>query len=190
MIRKTIFVMAVLAFFLTAAWMGTALLLPASYKTFRVPDSSMQPAFQTDQRVVVDRKAYQNAGPQRGDIIVFELTAKGRTRLHCKRVTGLPGETLEIRDGKLFIDGQETEVPGRPDIPVNAVGVAGSDQTKAVLIPQGAYYVLGDNPARSFDSRYFGPVFLTEVYGKVITNYRGKPRLQKIVRLIKTSWIS
>ena len=136
------------------------------YRPFRIPTASMSPAIKSKEWILADLAAYKNEKPQRGDIVIYELLDKGKRRLMCKRIVGLPGEEVEIRSGKVFINGTAAEIPGLSNgvIYLNAgkFGVAG----EAVKVPEEAYYVLGDNSSVSFDSRQHGPVDRRDVKGR------------------------
>lgn len=141
------------------------------YRLYKVPTDSMSPAIKPHGRIVAGLSAYKTDTPKRGDIIVYELLDKGRRRMMCKRVVGLPGEDVEIRFGKVFVSGALTDIPG---VPEGAAYVNGGDFGKpgsAVNVPEGFYYVLGDNPSRSFDSRQHGAVDRKDIKGKCVFAY-------------------
>ena len=82
------------------------------------------------------------------------------------RVVGLPGETLEIRDGKVFVNGKQIDEPY-----VDQQFNQNKTTTEAVAIPSDSYYVLGDNRDKAFDSRNFGPIPKAAIYGKFLVRY-------------------
>ena len=129
----------------------------------RVDGQSMEPGLHTDQRLVVEKVTYRFHGPQRYDIVVLELPSQS-DELLIKRVVGLPGERVEIRDGHVYIDGvplsepyltQETR-PGRKN---------------DIIIPPLHVFVLGDNRNHSNDSRSFGPVPIDNIVGRAWVSY-------------------
>jgi signal peptidase I len=129
----------------------------------RVEGQSMEPNLHTDQRLVVEKLSYRFHGPQRFDIVVLKLPSQG-DELLIKRVIGLPGETVEIKDGHVYVNGQLleesfTEEPTHPG------------RHSKVTVPPLHVYVLGDNRDRSNDSRSFGPVPIENVIGRAWFSY-------------------
>jgi signal peptidase I len=130
----------------------TAPSFPTTPKTFA--GASMEPSFHDGQ--IVEVEVVHVAKLRRGDVVLFALDEE---RQYLKRLIGLPDETVEIRDGKAFIDGKPLEEPyvQRPatmDVP-------------AITLKSGEYYVLGDNRPNSSDSRQFGPISGASILGRV-----------------------
>lgn len=128
----------------------------------RVYGHSMEPNLHTDQRLVVEKVSYHLRGPQRGDVVVLRLPERG-PELLIKRIIGLPGETVEIKDGSVFVNGQ------RLDEQYVAGKTSGSHDPKTV--PEGYVFVMGDNRGASNDSRVFGPVLLSRIVGRAWISY-------------------
>jgi signal peptidase I len=129
----------------------------------RVEGLSMEPNLHSEQRLVVEKVSYRFSGPQRYDIVVLKLPSQG-DELLIKRVVGLPGETVEIRDGGVFINGEALDEPYI------------SDETRPgrndhITVPPLHVYVLGDNRNHSNDSRSFGPVPIENVVGRAWISY-------------------
>jgi signal peptidase I len=129
----------------------------------RVEGQSMEPNLHTDQRLVVEKVSYHFHGPQRFDIVVLRLPSQGEELL-IKRVVGLPGETVEIKDGQVYINGELLAEPFTPE------------QTRPgryakVTVPPLYVFVLGDNRGRSNDSRSFGPVPIENIVGRAWLSY-------------------
>jgi signal peptidase I len=136
----------------------------------------------------VDRLTYRFSSPRRGDLLVFlskGISGLPQDQIYVKRVIGMPGERLEIRDGAAFANGTRlTEKDGIPPIRFTTgpqINSAESASRASYEVPQGGYFVVGDNPENSLDSRYFGSVPLASVYGKVTAIYypfsrAGRPR--------------
>jgi signal peptidase I len=118
---------------------------------------SMQPNLYYDQWVIVERATYRFVhGPRRGDVVTFSVPDEEGVLI--KRVVALPGETVEVRSGQVFVDGQPLEEHwttrlGGPDYP-------------PTVVPPLHIFVLGDNRPISRDSRYFGPVPVDEIVGR------------------------
>lgn len=127
---------------------------------------SMEPNVQVNDRILIDKTSYLAAPPQRGDVVLFlppsaKLGANfSKDLVDVKRVVGLPGEAIEIKNQQVFINGQsraEAKLPKRLTY----------DQTSFVLA-EDTYYVLGDNPNSSLDSRVWGPLSRANITGKVL----------------------
>jgi signal peptidase I len=145
---------------------------------FKIPTSSMVPTFEPRDRIFVNKFMYgakiplvnvrlpKVRDPQRGDIIVFRSPVEPKKYL-VKRLVGLPGETVTIRNQHLVINGEPVDDPlSIKGITYYNRGEYGSaDET--VTVPEGSYYVLGDNSLNSVDSRYWGFVPEENLAGKV-----------------------
>jgi signal peptidase I len=129
----------------------------------RVDGQSMEPGLHTDQRLVVEKVSYRVHGPQRYDVVVLRLPAQGEEML-IKRVIGLPGETVEIHDGQVYVNGQPLEEPYEP-------GETRPGRSEQVVVPPLHVYVLGDNRSHSNDSRNFGPVPIENIVGRAWLSY-------------------
>ncbi|MBN1439835.1 MAG: signal peptidase I [Anaerolineales bacterium] len=131
-----------------------------------VEGPSMRPTLLSGEWIIVSRLAYAWAPPQRGDVIVFLPPTNAQTDDLIKRVIGLPGETLEIRGGSVWINGQELEE-------TYILGSTSPDN-RWQLGPE-ELFVMGDNRGISLDSRSFGPVSMKEVVGKAWVIYWPPP---------------
>jgi signal peptidase I len=117
-----------------------------------------------------DRIIYPFDPPERGDIVVFDPPVEGGAdKPYIKRVIGLPGETIEIRqDGHVYVDGQRLDEPYLDGTANRCAPGRACDPT---LVPEGHVYVLGDNRGNSSDSRVFGPVDIDAIIGKAWVTY-------------------
>lgn len=137
----------------------------------QVPTGSMENTIMAETRIMGLRCAYWFSEPERGDIVVFYAPDSPDT-LYVKRVIGLPGETVEIRNGQTYIDG----VPLQEDyLPEPMKGSGGP-----YVVPEGAYFMMGDNRNHSADARYWDNKFVYEddIVGKAYFSYW--PRLKWI----------
>jgi signal peptidase I len=125
----------------------------------RIPSSSMRPTVVAGEHVLVDRLTYRLRAPRRWELVVFDLPDG---QLGLKRVVGLPGDRVALRDGALVIDGRRVEE--------DYVDYESVDATffGPVTVPRGQLFVLGDRRANSEDSRDFGPVPLANVVGRAV----------------------
>jgi signal peptidase I len=128
----------------------------------QVHGQSMEPTLHTDQRLVVEKVTYRFHGPRHGDIVVLKSPQQS-TELLIKRVIGLPGETVEIRQGRVYINGQELDEPylERPT----------GGNWGPIIVPPLHVFVLGDNRGFSNDSRAFGVVPLENIVGRAWVSY-------------------
>jgi len=128
----------------------------------QVLGQSMEPTLHTTQRVVVEKVTYRFFhGPRRGDIVIVDLP--GQKDMLIKRVIGLAGETIELRNGDVYIDGELLQEPWK----VNRGG--GNYGPK--VIPPLQVFVMGDNRGASNDSRNFGPVPIECIKGHAWFSY-------------------
>ncbi len=128
---------------------------------------SMDPTLFDGENLIMDKLTYQFSDPERFDIVIFPGPAEGGEQPYfIKRVIGLPGETVQIMDGDVYIDGEELteDVYGITDYIENP-GIAAEPLT----LEEDEYFCLGDNRPVSYDSRYeeVGPVHRSEIIGKV-----------------------
>lgn len=132
----------------------------------KIPSESMEDTIMTGDRIFGNRLAYLFGEPQRYDIVIFKYP-DDETQLYIKRVIGLPGETVEIRDGKVYIDGSETPLDDSftPETPVGNYG--------PYTVPEGCYFMLGDNRNYSKDSRFWQNPYVEKekILGKAMLKY-------------------
>ena len=132
----------------------------------KVLSSSMLPTLSIDDRVLAFRLSYNLGEPQRGDIIIFEPPAEHDEGVdYIKRIIGLPGETLEVKEGKVFIDGVALEE--------SYIAEAPNYEFAAVTVPEDEYFVMGDNRNHSLDSHLWTYHFVKadDIDGKIIFQY-------------------
>ncbi len=139
-----------------------------------IPTGSMLNTIQEGDRIIASRLAYINADPQRYDIIIFKYP-DDETQLFAKRIIGLPGETIEVKNGIVYItDKNGTTSTARTDFITNCVPTGNFGP---YTVPLGSYFVMGDNRNDSWDSRYWDnkTVKKEKIIGKVKFRYFPNP---------------
>jgi len=163
---------------------GAALLIAFLIKTFLfqafyIPSESMKPTLQVGDRVLVNKLSYDFHDVHRGDIVVFEAPPLARSNDIedlVKRVIGLPGDTVELQDGKVFVDGRQLKEPyldpassdTRPqgqNVPEGCDAPASGQP--GCVVPADHVFVMGDNRVASKDGRVFGPIKESTIVGRV-----------------------
>lgn len=125
-----------------------------TYDTFTIPSNSMQPTLQVGDYLMAKTDAYRGHDPERGDVVVFRLPEDPH-KIFVKRVIGLPGERVAVKQYRVYINGQAIADPWA-NLKLKAVA-KGVQEAPAdfgpVVVPRRAYFVLGDNRRYSYDSR-------------------------------------
>ena len=132
---------------------------------FVVEGPSMQPNFATGQYLVVSRVNYLFTEPRRGEVVVFHYPGNPQED-YIKRVIGLPGETVEIRDTQVFVDGIQLNEPY-----INEPCTSGNCRDNVWELGEDEYFMMGDNRNHSSDSRAFGPVKRNLIVGEALIRY-------------------
>jgi signal peptidase I len=128
----------------------------------RVYGQSMEPNLHTDQRLIVEKLSYHLHPPRRGDVIVMKLN-HDESELLIKRVIALPGERLEIKEGRVFINGEPLDEPYLDQFT--------EGQMAPKVVPPLQVFVMGDNRGFSNDSRSFGMVNFSDIIGRAWLSY-------------------
>ena len=134
------------------------------YQPVKVEGTSMAPSLSDQERIFINKFVYRFEPIERGDVVVFWYPLD-HSKSFIKRVIGLPGETIEIRGGHLYVNGKEL---GEPYVPASTWMDRITGRCRFRL---GNYFVMGDHRDSSNDSRVFGPVGRPYIYGKAVFAY-------------------
>jgi signal peptidase I len=134
------------------------------YQPVKVEGTSMAPLLSDQERIFINKFVYRFEPISRGDVVVFWYPLD-RSKSFIKRVIGLPGETVEIRQGTLLVNGQATPEPYVPR------QYEDMSDFGPVRVPPDSYFVMGDHRISSNDSRVFGPVASRFIYGRAVFAY-------------------
>ena len=129
--------------------------------------SSMETSLYNGQEILVNRLVYQLSSPKRNDIVVFLPNNNHNTHFYVKRVVALPGETVQIRDGKVYVNGVAQE-----EIAYDKIADPGIAENE-LRLDSDEYFVLGDNRNDSYDARYWNNKIIPEdrITGIALVNY-------------------
>jgi signal peptidase I len=134
------------------------------YQPVKVEGTSMAPLLSDQERIFINKFVYRFEPIERGDVVVFWYPLD-RSKSFIKRVVALPGETVELRAGRLYVSGKELM---EPYVPSNYLDGA---SYPLLTIPSDSFFVMGDHRDSSNDSRVFGPVARQCIYGKAVFAY-------------------
>ena len=134
------------------------------YQPVKVEGTSMAPLLSDQERIFINKFVYRFEPIQRGDVVVFWYPLD-HTKSFIKRVIGLPGETVEIRQGIVYVDGQAIQEPYVPQ------QYEDLSDYGPMRVPTDTYFVMGDHRISSNDSRVFGPVASKYIYGRAVFAY-------------------
>jgi signal peptidase I len=153
-------------------------------QAFKIPSGSMLPTLQIGDHLLVNKFSYgvrlpvsgtsliSRKGPVRGDVVVFRFP-RDRSLDYIKRVVATGGDTIEIRDKQVFLNGEQAAHPQAHFTQEDIMSATGGprDNFGPVRVPEGKIFVMGDNRDNSFDSRFWGFVDLKDVLGRAMIIY-------------------
>ena len=134
------------------------------YQPVKVEGTSMAPLLSDQERIFINKFVYRFEPIQRGDVVVFWYPLD-HSKSFIKRVVGLPGESVEIRQGAVYVNGK---IVPEPYVPPQYEDLS---DFGPVRVPQDSYFVMGDHRISSNDSRVFGPVASRFIYGRAVFAY-------------------
>lgn len=153
-----------------------AIILPVRYyliQPFYVKGESMVPNFHDQEYLIVDEISYRFKAPERGQVIVFRYP-RNPQEYFIKRIIALPGEEVQIKDGKVIVYNEANPSGFTLDEKYLPADLLTEDEnSEKITVNNNEYFVLGDNRSNSKDSRSFGPVDKSFVIGKIL--FRGWP---------------
>ena len=169
----------------TIKTIGLSVLLALGVRSFvadsrYIPSGSMLPTLHINDRLIIDKLSYRFSNPIRGDVVVFnppeqlerELVANGEKKdkeAFIKRVIGLPGDRIEVKGGKVYINNRSLSENYLGEPP--RYQWSSTELTPDGIVPPGHYLVLGDNRNNSYDSHYWGFVPKDKIIGKAIIRF-------------------
>ena len=158
--------------------LGTAAVLAFGIRAFvaearYIPSSSMEPTLEINDRLIIEKISYLLRSPQRGDVVVFSPTDTLKEQkfkdAFIKRVIGLPGDTIEVKGGKVYVNDRA--------LSENYIEEAPEYQYGPEIVPNDQYLVLGDNRNNSYDSHYWGFVPRQNLIGRAVIRFWPPNRL-------------
>ena len=169
-LRTLVEFVIVIAVALVLAWGIQAFVV----RPFEIPSGSMEETIQIGDRVLSEKVSGNAHDPQQFDIVTFnDIEDPDRTLI--KRVIATGGQSVDLRDGRVYVDGELVEdeqfTHGKPSEPLNPSPSLNQDIEYPYTVPQGYIWVMGDNRTNSSDSRYFGPVPIENVSGHAFFRY-------------------
>jgi len=183
---------------IVALALGLALLIQAFLiKPYQIPSGSMEPTLDINQRILVNRFIFHFTDPKPGDVVVFhppagvdnggvdgqgcgvqpevgqpcpEATSEQAGDTFIKRIVAGPGDTVSIKNGLPVVNGKVVEPDGYEINPCGPAG-AGCNLPKKITVPEGHFFMMGDNRGHSDDSRFWGPLPEEWLIGKAFATY-------------------
>lgn len=141
-------------------------------QTYTIPSGSMYDTLEIGDFILLNRLAYVLDAPKRGDVVVFEYPLEPRKDF-IKRIAGAPGDRIKLVDKVLYLNGEPLEekyrkINGETPYPAQ---VSPKDNFPEFTVPEGKYFMMGDNRDNSYDSRFWGFVDKSKIKGKALMIY-------------------
>jgi signal peptidase I len=143
---------------------ASILIITFLYQPVRVEGTSMLPRLEDEDRLFINKFVYHISSIERGDVVVFHYP-RDPQKSYIKRVIALPGDRLRIDHGTVWLNGKPLTEPYVPEEFRDSVSMPG------MVVPEDTYFMMGDHRSISSDSRTFGPVDRSLIYGKAVFVY-------------------
>ena len=140
------------------------------FQPFMVKGSSMEPNYHSSDYLIIDELSYRLRDPQRGEVVVFQYPLNTSVR-YIKRIIGLPGETIEIKNGEVFVsraNGEPQKIDETLYLSAKTMEAWKNTNFNALTLNQNEYFVMGDNRMNSSDSRKWGVLPFKDITGRVL----------------------
>jgi signal peptidase I len=151
----------------------SAFIIVFLYQPVKVEGTSMMPSLEDQERIFVNKFVYRLEPIERGDIVVFRYP-RDPSKSYIKRVIGMAGDTIRIEAGQVYLNGEALD---EDYVPMMYADVRSYPET---VVPPHCYFVLGDHRSMSNDSRDFGPVNQSFIYGKAVFGYWPMDKLGRV----------
>jgi signal peptidase I len=167
-------------------WWGERFFVVRPVVAFKIPGDSMEPTLEPGDRIFVVKDDLHFVEYDRGDVIVFrppEPAYDPEKPFFIKRIVGLPGEEISIRDGHIMVDGKTVREPAvfrEIHYATAPQGIFARQHGGAFRVPEGNYFMIGDNSGSSYDSRHWGPLPRKNVFGRAIYIWWPRERMGPI----------
>jgi signal peptidase I len=151
----------------------SAFIIVFLYQPVKVEGTSMMPSLEDQERIFVNKFVYRLEPIERGDIVVFRYP-RDPSKSYIKRVIGVAGDHIRIDSGQVYVNGQPLDEDYVPP------AYADTRSYPDTVVPPDSYFVLGDHRSMSNDSRDFGPVNQSYIYGKAVFGYWPMDKLGRV----------
>jgi len=151
----------------------SAFIIVFLYQPVKVEGTSMMPSLEDQERIFVNKFVYRLEPIERGDIVVFRYP-RDPSKSYIKRVIGVAGDHIRIDSGQVYVNGQPLDEDYVPP------AYADTRSYPDTVVPSDSYFVLGDHRSMSNDSRDFGPVNQSYIYGKAVFGYWPMDKLGRV----------
>ena len=158
-----------------------AIIVPIRYfimQPFFVRGASMHPTFESGDYLVINEIGYRISDPKRGDVVVFRPPQDNTRQFYIKRIIGLPGESVKVEEGKVFVGKDESSLSEIQENYIDGLTLG----NKSIALGEDEYFVLGDNRNASSDSRSWGALPKENIVGRAWIKAWPVPKFEVVKR--------